>query len=59
MGGTGGHVRDAFRVVGSKGKSDRGSVALIGEKFEGAARGAAQDGDASRSQGETLRDVSI
>ena len=38
-------------MVGSKGKSDRGSVALIGEKFQGAARGATQAGGASRSQG--------
>ena len=33
----------AFQVVGSKGKSDRGSVALIGDKFEGAAPGEVMD----------------
>lgn len=49
MGGTGGHARAAFQVVGSKGKADRGSVASIGEKFLGAAPGAAQGGGASRS----------
>ena len=41
----------AFQVVGSRGKLDRGSITVIGEKFEGAAPGAAQGGGASRSQG--------
>lgn len=51
IGGAGGHARTAYQVVCNKGKSDRGSVALIGEKFQGAALGATQGGGASRSQG--------
>ena len=57
--GAGVHDKAVFQVVGSKGELDRGSVASIGEKFQGAAPGAAQGGGAIRSQGEMLRDVSI
>ena len=46
-------------MVGSKGKSDQGSVALIGEKFQGATPGAAQGGAQVDLRGEMLRDVSI
>jgi hypothetical protein len=51
IGGAGGHAGAALEVVGSKGKSDRGSEALIGDMFEGATHGEAQGGGGSRSQG--------
>ena len=46
-------------MVGSKGKSDRGSVALIGEKFQGAAPAQHKAEAQVDLRGAMLRDVSI